>query len=858
MSSKTQLIPDSTLQGGKYRILSVLGQGGFGITYEAEQVALGRKVAVKEFFMEEYCNRDSTTSQVLVGSEGSKVTVERFRTKFIKEAKMIAGLNNPHIVKIYDIFEENGTAYYVMEYHDNGSLKDEVAKRGALLEKDAVKRIREVADALQYLHNQNILHLDVKPANILRGDNGEMVLIDFGVSKCYDEDGEQTSSTPVAKSKGYAPSELYISGSVSHFSPATDIYSLGATFYHLVTGMVPPDTSVVSEEGIDLSKFAGISEPIRNAIEAAMRYRRKDRPQSIAEFLRILDGSPNFGTDDERTISAEAQIPFDDENPDLSSDRTDFDDDESYLERDNINPTVQFAGTSALETKSSWISWCIIAFGVLFFLGCFILVIYTDVVGYGDMVSQENVSKVTGTIDGHEYVDLGLSVKWATCNVGASSPSDYGYYFAWGEVCTKTEYTNKNSVTYNKTMDDIAGNSTYDAARHNWGGKWRLPTKVEYQELVDNCRWNWIELDGVKGYKVTSKKNGASIFLPAAGWQSISSLYYADELCYYWSSTPDESTAQGAYGQFFYMGDYRVGSHDRGYGHNVRPVSDFNLNLTNATTGEATEEPNAAFVDNADEESETTKFYVTTTPADATVTIDGNSVGKTPIKGRDVTKGSHSIKINKDGYETYIAKVTFGEDPVVVNETLKEKPRPNTGTHNGHEYVDLGLSVKWATCNVGASSPVDYGNYYAWGEVRTKTEYTEDNSLTNNRSMGDISGNSTYDAARYNWGGKWRLPSEDECNELAYNCTWSWATQGGHNGYKVTSKRNGASIFLPATGCRMGYSLKHEDDYSGFYWSSKPDESDSWYAYSLYTNSSTAGTAYSLRYCGRTVRPVLD
>ncbi|MGM9768323.1 MAG: serine/threonine protein kinase [Candidatus Cryptobacteroides sp.] len=285
MREVTRLKNGATLQGGKYRILSVLGQGGFGITYEAEQVALGRRVAVKEFFMEEYCNRDGDTSQVSVPSVGSKETVERFRAKFVKEAKMIAGLNNPHIVKIHDVFEENGTAYYVMEYHDKGSLKDEVANCGALPEIDAVKRIREVADALQYLHNQNILHLDVKPGNVLRGDNGEMVLIDFGVSNCYDEEGEQTSSTPVAKSKGYAPSELYISGSVSHFSPATDIYSLGATFYHLVTGMVPPDASIVSEEGIDLSKFAGLSKPTRNAIESAMQSKRKDRPQSIAEFL---------------------------------------------------------------------------------------------------------------------------------------------------------------------------------------------------------------------------------------------------------------------------------------------------------------------------------------------------------------------------------------------------------------------------------------------------------------------------------------------------------------------------------------------------------------------------------------------
>ena len=363
MSIKTQLKPGSELQGGKYRILSVLGQGGFGITYAAEQVALGRKVALKEFFMEEYCNRDGDTSQVSVPSVGSREIVARLRDKFVKEAKMIAGLNNPHIVKIYDVFEENGTAYYVMEYHDKGSLKDEVAKRGALPEKDAVKRIREVADALQYLHNQNILHLDVKPGNILKGDNGEMVLIDFGVSKCYDEEGEQTSSTPVAKSKGYAPSELYISGSVSHFSPATDIYSLGATFYYLVTGLVPPDASLVSGEGINLSTFAGLSKPTRNAIEAAMQPRRKDRPQSIAEFLKILDGNFNAEVDDDIT-------DFDEHNEDEST----------HLDDDNQTNSMRDSDTQKKPNpvpapKPSWLKWAVssvagllIALGLFFFL----------------------------------------------------------------------------------------------------------------------------------------------------------------------------------------------------------------------------------------------------------------------------------------------------------------------------------------------------------------------------------------------------------------------------------------------------------------------------------------------------------
>ena len=556
MSIKTQLKPGSELQGGKYRILSVLGQGGFGITYAAEQVALGRKVALKEFFMEEYCNRDGDTSRVSVPSVGSRETVDRFRSKFVKEAKMIAGLNNPHVVRIHDVFEENGTAYYVMEYHDKGSLKDEVAKHGALPEIDAVKRISEVADALQYLHNQNILHLDVKPGNVLVGDNGEMVLIDFGVSKCYDEDGEQTSSTPVAKSKGYAPSELYISGSVSHFSPATDIYSLGATFYHLVTGMVPPDASAVSEEGIDLSRFTGLSEPTRHAIDAAMQPRRKDRPQSIAEFLNILDGNSNAGTDEDKT-------DYDDH----------CDDDSTNLDEDIADP-VKVNNTLKKEAaapvlKPSWIKWVMFAAGLLIALGLFFFL--------RPELDQATGSH-TGTHNGHEWVDLGLSVRWATCNVGASRPSGYGNCYAWGEVRTKSEYEPSNCTTWEISMCDIAGDPAHDAARYNWGGWWRLPTEAEWQELLDNCTWTWTKQGGHKGYMVTSRKNGAGIFLPAAGWRDKSSLLFAGENGHYWSSSPYENKSNAHFARslyyYSYSGKHRVDAHYRAYGFSVRPVSE--------------------------------------------------------------------------------------------------------------------------------------------------------------------------------------------------------------------------------------------------------------------------------------------
>ncbi len=177
-----------------------------------------------------------------------------------------------------------------------------------------------------------------------------------------------------------------------------------------------------------------------------------------------------------------------------------------------------------------------------------------------------------------------------------------------------------------------------------------------------------------------------------------------------------------------------------------------------------------------------------------------------------------------------------------------------------HEAVDLGLSVKWATCNIGAESPEEYGDYFAWGETTTKSEYTEENCKTlgeNKYNIGDISGNPEYDTATANWGGSWRMPTYAEMQELVDNCTWKWATQGGRNGYKVTSKINGNSIFLPAAGYRKGSSLSNVGS-SGEYWNSRPAGSRAQGAYNLYFVSDGYYHDWVGRAYGRSVRPVTE
>lgn len=634
-----QLKPGITLQNGKYEILRVLGQGGFGITYLAEQVALHRKVAVKEFFMKEYCEREGSTSHVTLGTSGSKELVEKFRAKFIREAQMIAGLEHPHIVKIHDVFEENGTAYYVMEYLEGDSLSDRVKKDGPLPEEEALKYVRQVGDALAYLHAQNCLHFDVKPSNILVNKSGNAVLIDFGVSKHYDLAGSQTSSTPVGISKGYAPLEQYQQNEISTFTPATDIYALGATLYTLLSGEVPPSASEVNEDGLERPE--GVSNRAWHAIEKAMQPRRKSRPQSVAEFLALLDspGASEMEETEETTVIAK---PNPAPKPDPSGDKPKS---KSLLwavlaglvvvgiilgivfgkKKHPDNPVVQIDSTEVVapgqtenmsETQPETapetppeqaapgsVKVSSTPAGATIWLDGkntkkttpeiledldpgkhtikMVLEGYNDYSGSVTITSgtrsdlsktltaKENLSQKSLTTNAaatgsatlsssksHEWVDLGLSVKWATCNVGASTPGGYGNFYAWGEVSPKKEYKWDNYVfrTSGDSESDIVfskynTNGAYgpvdnktkldlsdDVARRQWGGSWRMPTQREWFELWNECIWTWKSMEGHPGYEITSKKNGNSIFLPAAGDHFYTTVQNRGVVGNYWSS----------------------------------------------------------------------------------------------------------------------------------------------------------------------------------------------------------------------------------------------------------------------------------------------------------------------------------
>ena len=289
-----------SLQNNRYKIQAILGQGGYGITYLATQTMLGRQVAIKEFFMKDYCGRASGSPEVTLGTDGSREMVLRYREKFKKEAATLARLNHPNIVRVIDMFEENNTYYYVMEYADGPSLSQIIKARVKLPTDEALAMIKQVADAVSYLHQENLCHYDIKPANILTSKKGQVILADFGLAKQYDEQGEETSTTPVGKSKGFAPPEQYRVGGVSDFSPETDIYALAATLYKLLTGITPIESLSRDDEEID---FSILPAALITPIQKAMNLKRKERFHSMEEFMEAITlKEKSKAPDDDRTV----------------------------------------------------------------------------------------------------------------------------------------------------------------------------------------------------------------------------------------------------------------------------------------------------------------------------------------------------------------------------------------------------------------------------------------------------------------------------------------------------------------------------------------------------------------------------
>ena len=500
-----------------------------------------------------------------------------------------------------------------------------------------------------------------------------------------------------------------------------------------------------------------------------------------------------------------------------------------------------------------------------------------------------------------EAVDLGLSVKWASFNLGATEPEEYGEYYAWGETepyyirgwnsliwkpgkesgycwesykwCmgsdnTLTKYCEKSSFGYNGFTDDKAVLELEDDAAHvNLGGNWRMPTAAEMNELREKCTRTWTTQNGKKGYMMTGQ-NGNSIFLPAAGEWSHTSYTNSDR-GYYLSSSLYESNSNTAKDFFFDSGVFASNSkYSRYYGHSIRPVyadpihpESVFLNKSSLPLhiGYSEQLTAAVFPANA---TDKTVSWSSSNPSVAEVSSSGVVVG--------VAIGTAVITVTTaDGGKKATCNVTVTEATVPLLEA-----------------VDLGLSVKWASINLGAIRPEDYGDYYAWGE--TEPYYSNLDPLTWKEGkeagydwssykwcMGDGHTITKYcyelygyngfydfksvldpedDAAHVNLGGNWRMPTKEEWSELRENCTWTMITRNGVNGRLVTA-RNGNSIFLPAAG---GLCLTDLDGMGcgGIYWTSSLNRLCSNDAMLIEFFSDGVGLFDNVRCAGNSIRPV--
>ena len=304
--TSTQLHPGTVIHGthNDYRIERVLGQGSFGITYVANVRLKGRlgaiestaMVAIKEFFLRDVSSRNG----LRVFSVSDSTLCSDYRRDFLREAQNLSRLDNDHIVKVLETIEENDTVYYVMEYLSGGNLDQHILSHGKLSCREALDIAIQIGEALKCMHAQHMLHLDLKPLNVMRGEDGHIVLIDFGLSKCFGADGQPESSTRIGQgTTGYAPIEQHSFKKADGFMPTLDIYALGATLFKMLTGSVPPEASVVLNEELPVDELssAGVPPAIIALVERAMQPLRRMRHQTVGEFVdeaqRLLASAPS-------------------------------------------------------------------------------------------------------------------------------------------------------------------------------------------------------------------------------------------------------------------------------------------------------------------------------------------------------------------------------------------------------------------------------------------------------------------------------------------------------------------------------------------------------------------------------------
>ena len=508
------LQPNTTLQGGKYRIERVLGQGGFGNTYIAINTVFDDHVAIKEFFMQGVNDRDENSGNVTIGVESNTQQFDEQKEKFKKEARRLWKLKNEHIVKVHDLFEENGTAYYVMDYIDGESLAERLKRTGKpMSEQDIKKLLPQILDALKEVHQNEIWHLDLKPGNIMTDKSGNAYLIDFGASKQNRANGRMTTSTALCYTPGYAPNEQ-IGQMYDRFGPWTDIYALGATVYNLLTNKKPPMAIDIEEDEDEAFEFlTTVSDEMRKLVVWMMQPKRKARPQNVDEMISKMPTGNN--------VKQEQPLLTQNDEETILSDSTKNDDEETILAGHEVR---QYGNINAIDLGLS--------------------VLWADC-----------------NVGGNSESPIGGLYGWGDPSGAKTSQNVKDYLDVAGGL-------------YIKTPQNITG-TQYDIATAKWGKDWRMPSKENWKELIGKCKWTKEKAFHVYGYRVEGP-NGNTIFLPFTGVRFGAEMVKKDR-GYYWTSELVDNDKTRAYYYSFDTDSWNENANTCFFissGRAVRPICD--------------------------------------------------------------------------------------------------------------------------------------------------------------------------------------------------------------------------------------------------------------------------------------------